>query len=236
MMIQRRHFIRLGGPVAGLFLSAGIVFGQEPLAASGIPAPAPMMAPPPLPQGHVCEHPEPGRLHRAWARFNYKLHDCLIGYPQYFGEPPLGTTEFNHYVGHKRAAMPHRFFFYQSDFVAGTDRLTPDGVMRLSRMITELDRWPGPILVEPLSDSPGLTEQRRSAVSNQLAMAGVPSPSERVMLAYSPYPGVIGDYSATTGGFPAGIYNNFINRSNALYPLTYPPFTPINVFTLQGGQ
>jgi hypothetical protein len=224
MMIKQRIF-RIGIPSALLWLGGSAV-AEEPI----------VWTPPGPPSGVECGSAQPGPLKRAMTRFGWKLHDRVAGYPEYFGEPPIGTTELNHYVGHKRAAMPHRFLFYQSDFYTNTDRLTPDGQARLLRMMGDLDRWQGPIIVEPLLDNQALTERRQASVANLMATLGRTDATERVMVAMSPYQGVIGDYSANTGGFPAGIYNNFVNFYSTFYFGGYPRYYdfPTAVFGSSG--
>ncbi len=133
------------------------------------------------------------------------LHDTYIGRPEMFYEPPLGYYARNAFGVMKAKADPHRFTLYRSDFLPGTNRLSPQGSARFNLMASRLSCWLGPVVIEWSPDEPGLAEARRDAVVGMLASAGQPVVPERVIIGPSTYPGTLG-----TDG--ANYYNVMITR------------------------
>src|SRR5205807_4048542 len=89
---------------------------------------------------------------------------------------------------------------------AGSDRLSPNGASRFNIMTARLGAWPGAIAVEWSPDQPGLAESRRAAVLALLRMGGHPVIPERVVIAPSPYPGMLGTDAANNYGAMSGRY------------------------------
>jgi hypothetical protein len=142
--------------------------------------------------------------------------DTFIGRPADFVEPPLGYYLRENFNLMKAKADPHRFTLYRTDFLDGSDRLSPSGASRFNLMASRLSGWLGPIVVEWSPDQPGLGESRRTAVIAALQGAGLPVVPERVLLAPSPYPGGL-------GADAVNYYNVMISRDQsapASYTLT----------------
>jgi hypothetical protein len=143
--------------------------------------------------------------------------ETFIGRPELFYEPPPGFYISEHFSLMQARADPHRFTLYQTDFLPGTNRLSPTGATRFSLMAKRLPQWLGPVLVEWSPDYPGLAEARRAAVLETLQKLGVAMVPERVVIAPSPYPGMLGVDANQN-------YNNMITRDNQA-PLGLP-YTP----------
>jgi hypothetical protein len=126
----------------------------------------------------------------------FTLHDQFIGYPDQFIEPPLGFFLYESAHVMKAKADPHRFFLYRSDFLRGSDQLSPNGAARFNQMAHRLPGWLGPLVIEWTPDQPGLDRARRSAVLATLQKSGAAVVPERVVIAPSPYPGTLGDDAA----------------------------------------
>jgi hypothetical protein len=192
---------------------------------------------PPAHSGEMVCEPAVGPIRRAMRHVHAKLVDRVIGYPELFDEPPPGAYVFQHYLVNKRAALQHRFLLYHSDFWSDTTQLTPDGQERLARMIADLGRWQGPILIEQPGGSPDLAARRKSAIAQQIALAGVPMTEERILVAASPYRGTIGDFENAVYQQWIGIQGattNYIGRA-ATYPAGWPTFMPYPVLLAPGG-
>jgi len=156
----------------------------------------------------------------VWPRsFKEKLCETFVGRPRDFVEPPLGFYLAENFGMMKAKADPHRFMLYRSDFLPGTDLLSPIGATRFNLMASRLPGWPGPVVIEWSPDEPGLAEARRSAVVAALQKAGLPVIPERVIIGPAIYPG-------TLGADAANYYNVMITR-DAAAPAAYPP-TPIS--------
>ena len=182
-MRRQRVIIGAAGGLTAAALAA-TVWAQPPTA---VPLPVPPTGPAPQ---VVCE--TRGPLRRAAGRTFHVLQDNLIGYPQEFADPPLGS--FNREVfGVMRAkADPHRFTLYKSDFLDGTARFSPNGASRFNLMSARMRSSLGPLLVEWTPDQPELAQARRAAVLETLKSLGQPVIPERVVIGPSPYPGIPG--------------------------------------------
>jgi|SRR5579864_513825 len=163
-------------------LAAGLVsataLAQEPLPPTG-PVPVETARP-------------AGPLRRAFHHIGCTLRDNLIGYPEQFVEPPLGFYVYETMGLMKARADVHDFILYRSDFVDGSDALSPSGAQRLTLMAARLPGWLGPVYVEWTPDRPGLADSRKTALVAMLQKAGLPVVSERVVVGPSPYPGLYG--------------------------------------------
>jgi hypothetical protein len=163
--------------------------------------------------------PVPGPV-VPWPRtFREKLCDTFIGRPQDFVEPPVGFYIRENFGLMRAKADHHRFMLYRSDFLPGTNLLSPSGATRFNLMASRLPGWLGPVVIEWSPDEPGLAESRRAAVVATLLNAGLPIIPERVVIGPSIYPG-------TLGADAANYYNVMITR-DAAAPAAYPP-TPIS--------
>jgi hypothetical protein len=185
-------------------------------------------AQPPDPASETASVPQrPGLFHRLFHHTSHTLHDKLIGYPENFVEPPLGTYVREQLSLEVAKADPHRFTLYRSDFLPGTDRFSPGGAARFNRMYSRIPSSPDPVIVEWTPDEPGLAAARRQAVLATFQRAGRPMAAERVVIGPSPYPGAM----AVEAG------NNFstILMRSQQAGATYPP-TPQPVASgYQGG-
>jgi hypothetical protein len=157
-------------------LLATVVWAQAPAPPPGPPGP-PVGPWPPL---------TPAQAHRKhWA-------DTFIGRPADFVEPPFGYYVHETFGMMKSKADSHRFTLYRSDFLEGTDKLSPIGAARFNVMAARLRGWLGPVVIEWSPDRPNLAEMRRTAVLAALQGAGFGIVPERVVIGPSPYPGGLG--------------------------------------------
>jgi hypothetical protein len=167
------------------------------------------------PTGPVCTRR--GHIHRMFHHAAHTLQDDVIGYPETFVEPPLGSFVNRQLAIQVSKADTHRFTVYHTDFLPGTDRFSPVGASRFNLMYARLATWPGPIYVEWTPDQPELAEVRRRAILDTLAEAGSPMPAERVVIGPSTSPGAVGVEAS-------GNYYNMIGRSqSASLGLPLPP-------------
>jgi hypothetical protein len=156
------------------------------------------------------------------------LADTYIGRADMFYEPPLGYYVRNNLGVMKAKADPHRFTLYQTDFLPGTNRFSPNGAMRFNMMASRLPGWLGPLVIEWSPDEPGLAEARRAVVLATLAAAGQRVIPERVLIGPSPYPGTLG-----TDG--ANFYNVMITRDLAAPSALSLSPTSFSTFGILGG-
>ena len=195
------------GGLAGGLLAAS-VFAQPPSAVTtALPPLPPGFGPPPvIASGPYAAGPGPGRRtnRHVWNVFQ----DNFVGYPQEFVEPPPGFYLQDNLSRMKAKAATHRFTLYRSDFLPGTDRLSPAGAGRFNLIAPRLGRWQGPLVIEWSPEEPGLAQARRAAIVALLGGVGVPVPPERVVVGPSPYPGALGTDAANT-------YTNVIVRDQA---------------------
>ena len=112
-----------------------------------------------------------------------KLKDCMFGYPEYFAEPPLGAYRDEFYRIQRSKADVHKFTLYRSDFLAGTDKLSPTGAARLNLMACRINGWLGPVVIEWTPEEPPLAEARKAVVLTLLQNAGLPVVPERLVVA-----------------------------------------------------
>jgi hypothetical protein len=195
--------------VVGLLPAVSRALAQAPDATGTATAAA---APTPAP---VCERRGP--IHRLFHHSAHTMQDKFIGYPDTFAEPPLGfylTEQLTLQVG---KADPHRFMLYRSDFLAGTNILSPIGASRFNIMTKRVSAWPGPVTIEWTPDQPAVAEARRQSVLAMLQQTGHPIIPERVVIGPSAYPGALGIE-------PANFYNNMTIRSQMASPaFALPP-------------
>ncbi|RUL88584.1 hypothetical protein [Tautonia sociabilis] len=164
------------------------------------PAPGTVIAPPPgvvtAPAGPPIHVHQPGPIAGAVHHLGFAIKDRMIGEPWRFDTPPLGWSLQQNFSAQARMANQHRYTLYRSDFYSGTERLTPDGLRRLGRMVARWQLWGGPMLIELDPDRPGLAESRREAVLQLVANNGMLLEPERLVVGGSPYLGERGDVAA----------------------------------------
>ncbi len=207
--VRGKFHWRVGALATGLLTAT--VWAQPP-----VPIPPTGPAPGPVaPIGPATMAPGAWPLSNREAR-RKAFCDTFIGRPADFVEPPLGFYLRENMNLMRAKANPHRFTLYQSDFLDGTDRLSPSGASRFNLMASRLPGWLGPITIEWSPDRPGLGEARRAAVVAALQGAGLPVIPERVLVGPSPYPGGL-------GADGTNYYNVMITRdqgAGASYSLT----------------
>jgi hypothetical protein len=176
-----------------------------------------------LPQTPV-EPPDPtavcnrtGAIHRMFHHTAHTLQDKAIGYPETFIEPPLGAYVNEQFAMHISRADVHRFTFYRTDFLPGTNKFSPTGASRFNIMLNRLPSSLMPVTIEWTPDQPGLDQSRRQAVLATLEKFGRPIVAERVLIGPSPYPGAMGIEAANN-------FTNTIVRTQSSAPnFTLPP-------------
>jgi hypothetical protein len=213
----RERFLLLGaaGGLASTVLAAS-VSAQTPVPPSG-------PAPPVIVEGG-------GPMKRAFHHTYNVLQDNFIGYPSEFVEPPLGAYVRGTMGVMKVKADPHKFTLYQTDFLAGSNALSPVGAGRFNLMVSRLKCWTGPILIEWSPDQPGLAESRRDAVFSMLQGGGIAVIPEQVVVGPSPFPGLYGNYAA---GTITALFTRDISAPSS-YSLT--PATPTGSYGTGGGS
>jgi hypothetical protein len=177
---------RVGALATGLLTATA--WGQPPMPVPPTgPLPAGHMGPGPMVRGggEAVLTPREARR-KAWS-------DTFIGRPADFVEPHLGYYLRENFNLMRSKADPHRFTLYRTDFLEGTDRLSPTGATRFNLMAARLSGWMGPVTIEWSPDVPGMAEARRAAVVAALQGAGLPVVPERVVIGPSPYPGGYGE-------------------------------------------
>lgn len=175
--LRRTFHWRVGALATGLLTAT--VWAEPP-----VPIP---------PSGPAVADPTRG-IHRTRREIRHQeWRDTFIGRPADFVEPPLGAYVRANFSLMRSKADPHRFTLYRSDFLDGSDRLSPTGATRFNLMASRLSGWLGPIVIEWSPDEPGLAETRRVAVLAALQGAGLPVVPERVVIGPSVYPGGLGE-------------------------------------------
>lgn len=201
------HYDRIG---FSWWSGAAMVTG---LVAGGVLAKA---QPPDDPAGPPQAYEHKGLLHRWFHHTAATLQDKMIGYPDRFIEPPLGSYVKEQMTLQVAKADPHRFILYRTDFLPGTDCFSPVGAYRFNLMYSRLPGWLGPVVVEWTPDEPGLAEARRQAVLAIMQTAGCPIVPERVVIGPAPYPGAMG--AEAGNNFPTILVRS--QQAATVYPPT----------------
>ncbi len=211
MQNEAIRILRWSCAIAVIGLLPTVALAQAPEGGAAMVAAgsaAPTTAPP-------CERRGP--IHRLFHHSAHTLEDKFVGYPDTFAEPPLGfylTEQLTLQVG---KADPHRFTLYRSDFLPGTNVLSPIGASRFNIMVKRVSAWPGPVTIEWTPDQPAVAEARRQAVVAMLHQTGLPIVPERVVVSPSSYPGGLGIE-------PTNFYHNMTIRSQMASPaFALPP-------------
>ena len=152
-----------------------------------------------------------GRLHRLFHHSAHTLQDKFVGYPENFVEPPLGSYINEQFAVQVAKADTHRFTLYRSDFLPGTSLFSPVGASRYNIMATRIPGWVGPITIEWTPEQPELAQARRQAIVETLIKAGQTIVADRVVIAPSPYPGMMGIEAMNN-------FNNTIARTQLAAP------------------
>jgi hypothetical protein len=207
----------------GLF-GASLLQAQEPVVIQ-----SPMPVAPPSVSAPV--QARKGPLHRAVTHTSEAIHTYVIGDPARFHEPPLGSSINEITALQACRADQHAFTLYRTDFVSGTERLTPTGADRFARMVRRLDGWLGPILIEAVPEQPGLAEQRKASIVSLAQACGTPVWPERLVVGRSAYHGLPGDAAGLN--YPIAIQR--AARADGSYPLTPIPVNQLVGPTGAGG-
>lgn len=178
-----RIFWTAGGLAGGVFVASAWAQPPAPALFAG-PTPAPLVV-----------H-QKGPIRRAVGHTWRTLQNNFVGYPDEFIEPPIGFYIRENFAVMKTKADPHRFTLYKSDFLVGTNRLSPNGAVRFNLIANRLRTAPVPVIIEWSPDQPGLAESRQAAVFALLQGAGLPMVPERVVIGPILYPGLLGTDAA----------------------------------------
>jgi len=219
--VRGKFHWRVGALATGLLTATAWAQPPVPIPPTG-PMPVGPVGPGPMVRGGGSA-PRTAReiRHQAWA-------DTFIGRPADFVEPPVGYYLRENFNLMRSKADPHRFTLYRTDFLEGTDRLSPVGATRFNLMAARLSGWMGPVVIEWSPEHPGLAESRRGAVVAALQGAGLPVVPERVVIGPSPYPGGYGEDAVN--------YHNVMILRDAKAPNSYT-LSPISSsgFGFSGG-
>lgn len=196
-------------------LMPGVGRAQAPSDAGVTAAPAGPAAAAPAAPAQPCERRGP--IHRLFHHTAHTLEDKVIGYPDAYYEPRLGFYDAEQFTVQVGKADWHRFMLYTTDFLPGTNVLSPIGASRFNIMLKRVCAWPGPVTIEWTPDQPAVAEARRQAVVAMLRQSGPSFVPDRVVIGPSPYPGGLGIE-------PANFYNNMTIRSQMASPaFALPP-------------
>jgi hypothetical protein len=183
-------------------------------------------------QGHA-----PGPIKRTAHHIGFTIQDKMIGYPEYFPQPPLGASNRQNMGAQVAQARLHSYTLYRTDFLAGTDQLTQLGAAKLARMTRALDCWAGPLLVEADPERPGLAEMRRESVAAALQKSGLGIDPNRLVVGMSPYLGGRGDIAG--GASIITGYDGIVIRRSYEAPTNLPQPPNMSAATISestGGQ
>ena len=121
------------------------------------------------------------------------LQETHWGYPEEFGEKPLGYHVYasgRTMVANGEAA---RMVLFEYDFEENSERLSPRGMLQLSRISYMLPRNFFPLVIQASPHgNANLDAARRQAVLDALAQGNFPVPEERVVVNRPPTYGIDG--------------------------------------------
>jgi hypothetical protein len=125
---------------------------------------------------------------------------------------PNGTYVNGYLQAQAAAADADDFVIYKYEWLQGGCHLGPYGTHHLHRIIEHLPAAPFPVVITPHPDE-HLNETRRLTIVNELAMAGIPDPDKRVVVASSQAEGLYGEEAPLiyrqmlrgTGGFGGNV-------------------------------
>jgi hypothetical protein len=170
-MILRRRWVRAGGLL--LAAAGSLEFGIAD-DNSGVPIKAV--------SGSHCTEAGGGRLSGWLDRKRAEMRDKVTGYPHEFLRPPLGMAMHGVLAQQRMQVQASRTTLYRCDFVQGSSELNTSGWSRLVRISRQLQRNPGPLLIETSEKSAALDEARKAEVIEGLASLQHPLPPELVQI------------------------------------------------------
>jgi hypothetical protein len=170
-MILRRRWVRAGGLL--LAAAGSLEFGIAD-DNSGVPIKA-------VSGSHYTEAGG-GRLSGWLDRKRAEMRDKVTGYPHEFLRPPLGMAMHGVLAQQRMQVQASRTTLYRCDFVQGSSELNTSGWSRLVRISRQLQRNPGPLLIETSEKSAALDEARKAEVIEGLASLQHPLPPELVQI------------------------------------------------------
>ncbi|MFM7040316.1 MAG: hypothetical protein ACKO2L_21625 [Planctomycetaceae bacterium] len=169
-MILRQRWIQVSGLllVAAVGLESGLAGDHGRLSTKAVP-------------GSHCAESGGGRLSSWLDRKRAELRDNVTGYPQEFLRPPLGMATHGILAQQRMQVQPSRTTLYRCDFVQGSPDLNTPGWARLVRISRQLQRTPGPLLIET-SEKAVLDEARKAEVIEAIGSLQHPLPPELVQI------------------------------------------------------
>jgi len=145
----------------------------------------------------------------SWERLKFKwqnywkpgLQESHWGYPEEFGERPLGASVYATMRTHVANGEAARMVLMEYDFESGGSKLNYRGLQQLGSIAYMLPRNFFPVIIEQSkTGNPELDAQRRQEVLNILAQAPFPVAPERILVANpipagmdSPQPSIVYD-------------------------------------------
>lgn len=170
-MILRRRWVRAGGLL--LAAAGSLEFGIAD-DNSGVPIKAV--------SGSHCTEAGGGRLAGWLDRKRAEMRDKVTGYPHEFLRPPLGMAMHGVLAQQRMQVQASRTTLYRCDFIPGSSELNTSGWSRLVRISRQLQRNPGPLLIETSEKSAALDQARKAEVIEGLASLQHPLPPELVQI------------------------------------------------------
>lgn len=170
-MILRRRWVQAGGLL--LAAAGSLEFGMAD-DHSRVPIKAV--------SGSHCTEAGGGRLSGWLDRKRAEMRDKVTGYPHEFLRPPLGMAMHGVLAQQRMQVQASRTTLYRCDFVQGSSELNTSGWSHLVRISRQLQRTPGPLLIETSAKSAALDEARKAEVIEGLASLQHPLPPELVQI------------------------------------------------------
>lgn len=170
-MILRRRWVQAGGLL--LAAAGSLEFGMAD-DQSQVPIKAV--------SGSHCTESGSGRLSGWLDRKRAEMRDKVTGYPHEFLRPPLGMAMHGVLAQQRMQVQASRTTLYRCDFVQASSELNTSGWSRLVRISRQLQRSPGPLLIETSETSAALDEARKAEVIEGLASLQSPLPPELVQI------------------------------------------------------
>lgn len=170
-MILQRRWVRASGLilVAAGSLKSGMADDHSPLPIKAV-------------SGSHCTESGGGRLSGWLGRKRAEMRDKVTGYPHEFLRPPLGMAMHGVLAQQRMQVQSSRTTLYRCDFIEGSSELNTSGWARLVRISRQLQRTPGPLLIETSAKSGALDEARKAEVIEGLASLQHPLPPELVQI------------------------------------------------------
>lgn len=140
-----------------------------------------------------------------WDRLKFKynnywkpgLQESHWGYPELFGEKPLGYYPYQHARTQVANAEAVRMTLYEYDFDQEKETLSARGEVQLEKIAMLAGKNFFPIVLTPTPNDPGLADRRREKLLQVLEASNFPIPPERIVVARPLTPGTY-DYEPET--------------------------------------